>query len=430
MALKTIKLNNLALRAVFIVFALLALWATYFAFKWSFGNALAGQVDLLSKSPTVNPADVKEIAQLSAEMSPNDPNTHYALAVLNEKSFLPEDLPKALAGYEKAVSVSPHDFRLWLSLGKARERSGDAAGAEKAFQKALELAPNYSEPRWILGNYFLRNGKTDEAFAEIRKAVETNPDYANPAVVTAWQIFAGDTTQIAQKIGDSVPIKASLAPFLVKQKRFDDAFTFWNSIPENEKITEYKKNGEDLITAFLESKNYRHALVIQNQISPPEADKFSIGSIFNGSFEKNVPTANQNVFDWKIGEGAGLDPSQKQSGERSLIVIFNSTTGQETRTVQQTVAVESGKSYKFETFYRADLKAISTVTWEIADAADSKVLATGEAVQNSADWRALTVDFTTPATTQAVIIRLAKVPCKQGICPISGKVWFDSLSLK
>lgn len=433
MSLKTIQLNT-AFRALIVVIALLICGATYFAIKWTLGNTLAKQVDALSQSPAVNPAEIKEVAQLSIDMAPNDPQAHYALAFLHEKSFLPQDLPKALAGYETAVSVSPYDYRLWLNLGKVRERSGDSPGAEKAFYKALELAPNYSEPHWVLGNYLLRNGRMDEAFAEIRKAAETNPDYANPAVVTAWQIFDGDTTQIAQKIGDSVPIKAGLAPFLAKQKRYDDAFTFWNSIPDQEKATEYKKNGTDLVNAFLEAKNYRYALTIQNQIAAPDAEKFAIGNLYNGGFEKEVKTSNASTFDWKIDDGnqpqISLDSSQKHEGERCLIILFNSQTGQETRSIQQTIAVEGGKSYKFEGFYRADLKATSTVRWEILDAFDNKVLAATEAVQNSTGWLPLTIDFTTASTTQAVIVKLARVPCKQGICPISGKVWFDSLSLK
>jgi len=429
MSLKIIQLNNVALRAVVLVIALITFGGTYFALKLTFGNTLASQIITLSQSPNVSPSEVKEVAELAIEMSPSNPFPYLYLASLNEKSFLPEDLQKALAGYEKAVSLSPNDFRLWLRLGQIRERSGDSERAEKAFRKALTLAPNYSEPHWIMGNYLLRNDKTDEAFAEIRKAAETDPDYAKPAVVTAWQIFAGDPIQIAQKIGDSVPIKAEIAPFLVKQKRFEEAFTFWNSIPESDKKGEYKKNGESLVNSFIESKNYRHALTIQSQIASPEAETFSIGNLHNGGFEKEVKNIN-NFFDWKIGDGAGLDPSQKREGQRSLIVIYNSQTGQETRTVQQTVAVESGKSYKFESFYRADLKAISTVRWEIIDAADNKVLASSEAVQNTNEWLPLTIDLTTQPTTEAITIRLAKVPCKQAICPISGKVWFDELSLK
>ena len=422
MSIKTFPINSLALRGVLIIPLLLCLFLSYTALKWSFGNTLAKQVE------------AKEIAEIAVQLAPNDPQSYFALGVQNEKSFLPENFAKALENYEKAVSVSPYDFRLWLALGKARERAGETKSAEKALRRALELAPNYAEPHWILGNHLLRQGNAEEAFLEIRKAVEQDEKFANPAVVTAWQIFDGDLMQISQKIGDSAPIKAQLAPFLAQQKRFDDALTFWNSIPNEEKITTYKKKGEELIGKFVEAKSFRNALTLQSQIATAEDEKFVISSIFNGDFEKEVKIANVGLFDWKISEGAqpqiSLDGSQKHGGSRSLILLFNSDTGKELRSIQQTVVVESGKTYKLEGFYRADLKTIATLKWEILDATDNKVLASSNDFTNSADWTALSTEFTTLPTTQAVIIRLGNVTCKQGICPISGKLWFDDFSLK
>lgn len=423
MSNKTISLESLPLRLLTIIVAIILGIAGYFAVKWTFANEIAKHTDS------------KEIAEWTTQLAPNDPQTYFSLAYFNEKSFLPEELPIALSNYEKAVSVSPNDYRLWLGLGKLREQNGDMQGAEKALRKASELAPNYSQVQWALGNQLLRQKKEVEAFAEIRKAVEGNPIFVSPAINMAWQFFEGDLAQISQKIGDSVPIKAALAPFLVKQKRYDEALSFWNSIPNEAKTTTYKKNGDELLNAFLEAKNYRNALAIQSQIAGSEIEKFNVGSIYNGDFEKNVKPSGASVFDWNISDGAqpqiSLDPSQKYGGERSLILLFNSSTGQEFRNVQQTVVVDGGKNYKFEAFYRSDLKAISALKWEIVDPNDGKVIAsTNEIGLSTGNWSPVNVDFTTPATTQAVIFRLAKVVCKQNICPISGKVWFDNISLK
>ncbi len=280
---KSISLESLPLRGVTIIAAILMIVAGYFAVNWTFGSTLAKL------------ADSKETATLSIQMSPSDPQSYFSLAFLNEKSFLPEELPIALANYEKAVSVSPRDFRLWMSLAKAREQSGDANGGEKALRKAVELAPNYSQTHWALGNQLMRLKKEDEAFAEIRKAVEADPKYVNPAVTMAWQLFDGDVAQISQKIGDSVPIKAGLAPFLVRQKRLDEALVIWNAIPNAEKTTTYKKNGEDLLNSFLEAKSFRNAQVIQSQIAGSEGEKFNLGAIFNGDFEKEVKKAGESL---------------------------------------------------------------------------------------------------------------------------------------
>jgi tetratricopeptide (TPR) repeat protein len=421
MSIKSIQLNGLS-RLILLVAVVGVVFLTYLGLRWTFGKTLAQQ------------ADQKEIAELSTRLAPNDPQTYYALAVLNERSLLPEDLKKALENYEKAVSIAPNDFRLWLALGKARERSGDVAGAEKALQKAVEFAPNYAEVRWTWGNFLLRQGKENEAFSEISKAVVADEKYANPAVNLAWQIYDGDLNQISQKVGDSTAIKAQLSPFLVKQKRFDEAFNFWNSIPDEEKKTTYRKNGEEFFTQLVEAKSFRNALTVQSQIAKPDEEKFSVGVIFNPDFEQNVKPANASVFDWKLGEAIqpqiSLDASQKQSGGRSLIMLFNSADGKQMRTVDQIVAVESGKNYKVEGFYRSDLKGLGVVKLEILDATDNKVLASADAQAVMKDWSSLAAEFSVPATSQGIIIRLGSVACKSALCPVSGKIWFDNFSLK
>lgn len=422
MAVKSIQLNTIG-RVLLIVAGVFCVLAAYFITRWGLGHTIAQYTN------------VKDAAESAIEYAPYDPQPHLTLAGLNEKSFLAEDLPAALQEYEKAAAIAPNDYRVWLTLGKARERAGDRQGAEKALRRALELAPNYSGVHWALGNNLLRQGITDEAFVEIRKAVENDPTYSNPAVYTAWQTFDGDVAQISQKIGDSLPIKAGLAPFLAKQQKFDEAFAFWNSVPDNEKASTYKTNGEELIKSLTEAKKYRDALKVQSQINETAADeKFTVGAIFNSDFEKTVKRSGAGTFDWQIAAGEqpqiSLDGSQKHGGNQSLIIFFNSSTGQEFRPVSQLVAVESGKTYKFEAFYRSDLKTMATVRWEITDATDGKVLATTAPTTDKTDWTALAAEFTTLPTTQAVNIKLVRADCKQPLCPISGKLWFDDLSLK
>jgi tetratricopeptide (TPR) repeat protein len=422
MPIKSIQLNPLPLRLLMLAAIVFVLFFVYLTLKWSFGSMFAKQ------------SEVKEVVELATEMSPNDPQGYYSLGLTHEKSFLPEDFVKALEYYEKAVRVSPYDFRLWLALGKARERNGDAAGAEKALRRALELAPNYAELHWTLGNFLLRQGVEDEAFTEMRRAIEQDAKYANPAVAVIWQLFEGNVDLISQKIGNSLPIKASLAPFLAKQKRFDEAFAFWNSIPEAEKATTYRKVSEDLRGQLFEAKSFRNALNVHNQIARPDEEKYTIGSIFNGDFEKEIKAAKADMFDWRLGDGIqpGISPdsTQKHGGSRSLTFIFNSDMGKDLRTIQQTVVVESQKAYKLEGFYRSELRTLGNVRLEVLDAADNNVLAAVETSPNAKEWAALTLDFTTPAATQAVIIRLGNMICKQALCPISGKFWFDDLVIR
>ncbi len=421
MSVKSFQLNSSAQRAGLIVLGLCCLIFLSFALKWYFGNSIAAR------------AGYKEVAAFALNLAPNDPQTHFTLAVFDEKVFSPENLQKSLAEYEQATALSPNDYRVWLGLGEARERSGDAAGAELALRKSLELAPNYAHVQWTLGNTLLREGKTAEAFAELRQAAKGDEKYAAPLISTAGQIFDGDLSQIRQNVGDSSRTNFALATYLADQKRFDEALEIWNSLPLEEKKTVLKESGEQFLTRMLAAGKYRNALQIQSQISEAAGENPEIGKISNGGFENEVTATKFGIFEWQIPPGTapqiGFDDVQKHGGTRSLVIIFNSLDGKEFRQISQIEAVESNKKYVFEFFYKVALKTSSTLKWEIVDVSDGKILATTDALAADSDWTSLKTEFTTPENTEAVLVRLVRNTCQSSICPIAGKVWFDDFNL-
>jgi tetratricopeptide (TPR) repeat protein len=421
MANRSIKLNTSASRVIVPMLAVLCVISAYFCAKWYFANAISTRVIY------------KEISAFAVDLAPADPQTHYANAVLHESTFLPDDLTKSLAEFEKATALSPYDFRLWFELGRARGRNGDTEGAEKALRKALELAPNYSQVQWALGNFLLREGRSEEAFAEIRRAAESDQVFANPAMTSAWQLFEGDTARIKTYVGDSKNLKAAFALILTKEKRFDEALDVWSSLPEAARRKEFKTSGEEIYHKMIEAKKYRDALAIFPDINDSDEHRVTLGRMTNGGFEMNINPQDPGVFEWQIAEGVEpqifVDKAQKHGGEISLVIVFNNKDGKAFRNISQTAAVEAGKKYVFEVFYKSELKTATTVKWEIADAADGKVLAATEAVAPNADWTSLKTEFVAPETTEAVVIRLARVACDTPLCPISGKLWFDDFSL-
>jgi tetratricopeptide (TPR) repeat protein len=420
MATKSIKLSPTTVRVIIPILTIICVIVVYFFAKWFFANTIAGH------------ADIKQVADLAVDLAPNDPEAHLSSAILYDKSFLFTDLPKSVAEYEQAVALSPYDFRLWFELGKAHERNGDAQGAEAALRKSLELAPNYSQVQWTLGNILLREGKSDEAFAQIRQAAEGDRNFANPAILSAWQIFQGDTAQIKNYVGNSVNLRAAFASVLAKEKRFDEALQIWNSLPEVLKKNDFKATGEEIYQKMTEAKKYRAALQIYSQISDSDDKKSALGKITNGSFE--VETAKTpGVFDWQIADGVepqiGVDDTQKHGGNISLKLIFDNVDGKAFRNISQTIAVESNKRYVFETFYKTELKTSATLRWEIVDASDGKLITATEQIAANTDWANLKAEFFVPETTEAVTIRLVRVNCASALCPISGRVWFDDFSL-
>lgn len=405
-----------------IVAGFICLIAAFFAIRWFLGNSISSQ------------AENKGVGELAVSMAPADPQTRYALAVLNERSFLPEDLPRSLTEYEKAASLSPNDYRLWLALGKAREQSGDSKGAELALERAIDLAPNYARVLWAYGNILLRQGKIAKAYTQIRRAVDQDFKFANPAATSVWQVFDGDIEKVRRIIGNSDHVNSALATFLARQKRFDEALKIWNNLPEAERKTTFKADGQNLYRQLLKAGKYGDSIRIRAQIIEEGADDFRVGFINNGGFEYDVNITNPSVFEWRIEKGSkpqiNIAKNQGKSGKRSLKVTFNITRRSDFRQISQTIAVEKAKTYEFEAFYKSELDAPETMKWVIYDESNRAILTSTDALEKRSDWTSLKSTFTTADNTEGITIRLVREGCESTICSLKGKVWFDDFSLK
>jgi tetratricopeptide (TPR) repeat protein len=377
----------------------------------------------------VQRADDAQLAVYLTTLAPDDPQTHAAAAVQLEKSFDPDDIARALRELETAAALAPANYAAWLDLGRARERSGDTEGAEAALRRALELAPNYSRVRWALGNALLRQGRLDEAFPEIRKAVSGDNTFATPAVVAAWQFFDGDLERIRRALSGSDSFDAALALQLAREKRFDEATEVWASLRAAAK-TSYKQSGTELLNSLLAAKKFRDAVKVSAGLGDGGEQAEAIA---NGGFESAVKPDGAGQFDWQIAPGLQpqivLSTSQQRGGNNSLLLIFNATDAKDFRSIAQTVAVEPGKRYELELFYRSDLKTSASFKWEVADAGEAKQLAATPPLAAKAEWTRLSVAFVAPESRDGIVIRLLRDGCGQ-VCSVSGNLWFDDFSLR
>lgn len=419
MLAKSIKLDKKKLRILIFLLALTGLIFYWFSIKWYVAHTISTQ------------SQQKDLAELSVFLAPDNPQTHYSSAVLLEKTFLPEDLEKSLFEYQKTVELTPNNYLAWLDLGKAYEHAGNQDLAEKSFIRAEQLAPSYAYVKWIFGNFLLRSGNTDKGIEKIKIAAETNNNYLISFISISWQLFDNDIEKIKQIIADSIKLRSSFAVFLAGQKKIDESINIWKSLPLEEKLTTLKPDGEAIYNNLLNEKRFLQALEIKSQIN--EAANFEIGKISNGSFEVEIQTKNDNIFDWSIEEGfhpvIGIDAQEKSDGTRSLVYIFNSDDGRDYRTVYQTIAVKSGTKYKLQFFYKSDLKTKSTIKCDITNALDGSSVAESKSVKANSNWTIETVDFTVPDNTQGIVIKINRAVCPSSICPITGKVWLDGFSL-
>jgi hypothetical protein len=119
--LKLIDVRAPMMRLLLLVPVALALFGSWYAGRWYIGDVIA------EYSPNLETGAL-ETAQMTTNLAPDDPLTHWTVAALEKQALPPDRLQETLSEYEKAVSLSPNDYRLWVDLGRTREQAGDVAG--------------------------------------------------------------------------------------------------------------------------------------------------------------------------------------------------------------------------------------------------------------------------------------------------------------
>ena len=404
----------------------LALVGVWFVVRWHIGNTLA--------SPQGAP-DL-ELAQAAIKLAPDDPQTHFTLARLRSRTFLPEELAEAMRLLEQATALSPNDYRLWMELGRAREQAGNAEGGERALRRAAELAPHYADPRWFLGNLLLRQARYDEAFAELRLAGERYPERFRAQVFNvAWQVYSGDITRVAAAVGDSAQARASLAGYLLSLGHKDEALRLWATLSAADKRAQ-RTTGETIFQNLLAANQYHAALNIYREIAPEGEPTPALGQIMNGGFEEEIAAPGRSLFGWQVTQAPQarihIDPRVGRSGERSLRVTLNAPEAFEWRNLSQFIVVESQARYRLQYYVRAEeLKGLGTPVAYVLDAGSRGQLASSETLpEGTSEWRQVALEFTTAARTEAVMLIIARGDCPFPTCPIFGRIWYDDFNLQ
>jgi tetratricopeptide (TPR) repeat protein len=420
-----INVRKPPMKLVLILFLLVASAWSFFVVRWYLGNTLAEYF---------NPADDNlNLAHTVVSLAPGDPLTHWRLAQLSQKQLSPDQQAQGIAEYEKAVSLSPNDYRYWMALGIAQEQSGDINKGELALRRAVALAPSYAYPHWYLGNLLLRAGRYDEAFSEIRIASDAEPQLRPQLFRLIWEIYGSDTESVKKAIGQNPVTRSELALYLMTQKKFDEGLAIWNSLnPEEMKAN--RSTAESIAKALVAELRFQDALNIVNGFVTKPAQ---IGQVLDGGFEAD-PRDYAWLFGWQV-QGAsqmqiGIDPARAYSGTHSLRLMFQVRARLDNLSATQLVAMQPDKEYEFECYVRTDkLQSGSTPQVQIVDATNNNTLATSaQAPAGDHDWERIGLSFKTGPKTQAVLIKIVRGQCGEEAttCPIFGAVWYDDFSFK
>jgi hypothetical protein len=416
-------------RILVVLLLLLAVTWSYFVIRWYMGNTLAEYFNTTENN--------LQLAEIASSLAPADPLTHWRLGLVSQRRLPMDEQAKAVAEFEKAVSLSPNDYRFWMALGSAQEQSGNPEKGEQAFRRSITLAPSYAYPHWHLGNLLLRQARYDEAFTQLRTASEADPELRPQLFNLIWSVYGSDREAMRNALGPLAEPRAQFAIFLLGQKKIDEGLFIWNTLSSDEK--KHSNAGDSIVTALVQELRFHDAMQVWNDIAPVSELRAEVDKIFDGSFETNVTYGTNAVFAWQV-QGApqlqiGIDRTKGHSGSRSLRIVFQVRTKLDAINASQLVATSSDKQYDFECYVRTDkLESGATPRIQIVDAADNSVLATSDQSPNeSTDWNRIGLSFKTGPKTTAIRVKVVRDACEgedNTICPIFGGIWYDDFSIK
>jgi tetratricopeptide (TPR) repeat protein len=357
-------------------------------------------------------------------------NARYAQA---EMLNINRNLEKLILHAQRAVNLSPYNYRYRLTLASALEMKGDRAAAEKSLERAIQLAPANPETHWQMANVRLRQGKLAEALPEFKLAASSRRNFLPATLDLIWRVSGGKSEALEAVTGDDTPSRVALANFLIRQSRPNEAVKIFSRIDREERLALPESGG--LISSFMEKGSLAMAreLWLNLVSSGPEAQS---PLVWNGGFEADL-VKNFNQFDWNFARSdyatLSVDPGVGHSGSRSLKIDFvGKDTARLDNEIRQTILLEPGQKYRLECFVRTDKfstpKGPQVV---LVEAKTHVVVASSTPVAaGTSDWQRLSFDFVAPPqSANGLNLLVRRIPEFSYDEPTRGAVWFDDFKI-
>lgn len=416
-------LNRLTGRRILITIltSALACWAIWQAARIGIARTVSENAALSNQTSD---------ADRAVRLSPSDAETHYARG---EVLLATEDYAQARIEFERAVQLRPRDYYLWLILGVTRDADQDQEGALRALKQSASLAPSYAKPSWQLGNLLIRMGQLDQAFVELRKAAHGDPSTLPVVIDLAWGLYQHDPEKaVAMLQPETDATRLALALFFAKHNQgAAAAHQFLLS-----KGTSDAK-AEALLDELLKVRAFNDAYQVWARMRGVAATNPGSG-FFDSGFEGWLATG-QAGFGWQIAASItnvemSVDTGEHQSGGRSLRTEFRGNSNPAASLLTQLILVKPQSRYRISFAAQArDFVSVAAPIVTISDASDPKGAMLAQSpplLPDKNGWRLFTLDLTTNATTQAILISVSRQNCANDPCPAFGSLWLDSFDIE
>ncbi|MFL6301297.1 MAG: carbohydrate binding domain-containing protein [Terriglobales bacterium] len=372
-------------------------------------------------------ADDPSFLRRAAAMEPYNAARHHWVGRV--ALFVEGDPSTAVRELEEATRLNPWIVDYWLDLALAYKGVGDAAAEGRALDKAFGAEPKNLNAAVSEGNFYLSRGDTAAAMQRFRLVLENDPPNPVSVIDTCWR-----ATHSAPAVLAALPARADLhfrlLELLVRYNEPDAAAQVWQHIVAMHQSLD-SGNPVAYVDWLIQQKQPAQARSAWDEIQAADQGKqggnSSNGSLVNAGFEDDIRNAG---FDWRFNNTGAVvlfqDDDNPHSGHRSLAVTYNGASTTDAG-IWQIFPATPGTTMRLSAYARTkDLLAAIPPRLGVEDYYSRTLVATGPEIAATNNWQPTSVDFTVPAESHLLAVRIVQGPQPTRV---KGTVWLDDLAL-
>jgi hypothetical protein len=382
-------------------------------------------------------AEDKAALERALAAAPDDARLHHRLGQWEQFSLAEGDSRRALAHFQRATELNPHESAYWLDLADARLFAGNAAGAEAAAAKALEVDPRTPRTLWRVGNFWLRTAAPARAFPYFRRVLETDPPLTPLVVQVCHRTFRDPEVLLRELLPPEPPFLLAYLRQLVREGDAEApaAGRVWEKLVETGRPFEarealfyldYTIRTRHLAQAVKAWADLRRLRRLPGPAAAPELlhNPDLAAPILNGG------------FDWRIDAvahvGVSLGPGRRGERPPAVIIRFSGEDNLYYRGFYQYAVVEPNRRYRFQAWLRTDsITTESGPRLEVVDVyAGGRLLGRSPGMVGTSEWAPEQVEFASGPETRLVRVGLTRLPSRRLGGEIRGAVFAGEFSLQ
>jgi tetratricopeptide (TPR) repeat protein len=419
-----LRLSGAVSRGALVLLAFLA--AIVLAY-FSIHNALAAHVRRL---------DSRAGYERAVQLEPGNARNWYLLGRYWQYNMENPDPRRAIAYYQKSLSLNPLSADAWLDLATDYDGEGDTAEARSAFLSAYRVYPASADVAWRYGNFLLRQGELSAAFEQIHRALLQDPKRGAEAFSRCWRADPDAEAILDRVIPPNRDIYLAIIQDQASSRQLDPALAVWRRLVALHPSISPQEIAF-LANALLQTGRTSELVSVWHQatsfmpIPPPPDPPGSL--IWDGGFESGV---NGFGLAWQIpkdrsGVRTDLDGSEKHGGSQSLRLSFSGNSNSSYADACHFVIPQPGVTYRLSGWVRTRaftsnegirLRLLSF------EKAGTKFVETSE-VHGTEPWTNLSLLWTAPLDLKSAEACIARRASDDPDGEIQGTAWVDDVSL-